>query len=463
MKRPTAIYLVVLGLCMAQFLVTLSSDLVFAQSPSPSPSPIGEPTPTASPPLFPSPSPLPGPSQAEQGEERLRQILAEQEKAKQDLLGLEKQEQTLKQQITYADTQIKLTGLRVAETKNKIAQAEKELNELVVQIEELSTRIDRIQSTVDELSSILVDRIRETYMRTRISPVELFFSSKGFDEFLVRYQYLRIVQLNDRRLLYQMQATKENYTDHKSLLEAKQRQIELTRERITKEKASLEQSQNTLAKQKADKEALLKVTQNDEERYRKLIELLQGEARQLAKITVTDGKVTYSIEVDGLKTIGQVGAGDTVGKMGNTGAPGCSSGPHLHFETISNAKLTGDELGGTLEDPGSHLNPRTLYYWTNNRSPEQRVVGVGNWSWPLAKPQVTQGYGGTAWSSRYANHFHTALDMAPEEYPGGDWTVKAVSSGTLYSGVLYYGGCSPINVRFIDHGSGLFSLYWHLQ
>lgn len=460
-----------LALCAVLFTLGLSgvftesnsAGAVFAQTPSPTPTPTPSVSPSPSPSVTPAPSPSPDTSSAQKDEERLKEILAQEEKAKEELARLEGEERSLKQQIELADAHIQLTNLKIDEAKRRIEKAQRDLADLMEQIEELSVRIDRIQSTVDNLSTVLMDRIRETYMRNRISPVELFFSSRGFDEFLARYQYLRIIQLSDRRLLSQMQATKANYSDHKDLLKDKHAHVEAAKRRVDEEKVNREAQQVTLAKQKSDKQALLKLTQNDEERYRKIIVLLEGEARQLAKITVIDGKVTYSIEVESLKEQGQVTAGGTVGKMGNTGAPGCSSGPHLHFETITQAKLSGNKLEGTLEDPSTRLSPRTLYFWTDNRLPEQRAVGTGSWDWPLVKPQITQGFGTTKWSSRYANNFHTAVDMAPEEYPGGEWTVRAVSSGTMYSGVLKYNGCSSINVRFVDHGEGVFSLYWHLQ
>ncbi|MDP3724754.1 MAG: hypothetical protein Q8R11_03955, partial [bacterium] len=410
----------------------------------------------------PSPSPTPDPK-IEEDVQKLRDNIAEQERIRNELASLEKQERSLQSQITYSDSQIRLSSLKVAEARSKLVAAERDLAKLEVQIGELETRIGRLGSTLDQLSDVFEQRIQQTYVRTRLSPFELFLSSDGFGEFLARYRYLRIIQLNDRRLLAQLQATKSNYTDQKVSLEDKQTQVANAKVRIEKEKANLETNIETEEKLKRDKEALLRITQSDENRYRKILEVLQGEARTLANITIVNGLVSYSIEITNLNNLGSIGRGGSVGTMGNSGSPGCSTGSHLHFETLTGGSLTDGKLKGTLVDPSTKLSPKSVFYWTSNQSGELRSVGAGSWGWPINTPQVTQGYGQTSWSSRYSNNFHTALDIVPESYPGGDWTVSAAEGGTLYSGVLYYSGCSPINVRFIDHGSGNFSLYWHLQ
>src|SRR3990167_7812904 len=287
MRRETRATSVLLFFVVLLFGLTSA----LAQEPSPSPSP--------------SPSPTPEPK-IEEDAQKLRDNIAEQERIRNELAGLEKQERSLQSQITYSDNQIRLSSLKVAEARVKLAQAEKDLAKLEVQIDELTTRIGRLGSTLDQLSDVFEQRIQQTYVRTRISPFELFLSSDGFGEFLARYRYLRIIQLNDRRLLAQLQATKSNYTDHKVSLKDKQTLVANAKVRIEKEKANLETNIETEGKLKRDKEALLRVTQNDENRYRKILEVLQGEARTLANITIVDGQVSYSIDISNLNNLGSI-------------------------------------------------------------------------------------------------------------------------------------------------------------
>ena len=61
------------------------------------------------------------------------------------------------------------------------------------------------------------------------------------------------------------------------------------------------------------------------------------------------------------------------------------------------------------QNPANYVESISIF-WDNSPDP---VFGFGgSWTWPLNDPvRITQGYGHTAYSSRYANHTHTGIDM----------------------------------------------------
>ena len=129
------------------------------------------------------------------------------------------QEKTLKSQLTFIDTQTKLTQAKVEETKFQIEKLEKEITDL-------STRIVRLSGTMDTITQVLLTRIVETYKFGDFSAVDLFFSSHGFSDLFTRMKYIQVAQANDKKVLYQLQATKATYNDQKVDRESRQAQPE---------------------------------------------------------------------------------------------------------------------------------------------------------------------------------------------------------------------------------------------
>src|SRR3989344_7137635 len=133
---------------------------------------------------------------------------AEIAKLEAQLSDAKKQEKSLKSQLDIIDSQTKITELKIDETNLKIAKLEREINDL-------SSRITRISSSVDTLSEVLLGRIVQTYKYGSINTVDLLFSSHGFSELVERLKYVQVAQANDRKVLYQLQATKAAYNDQK--------------------------------------------------------------------------------------------------------------------------------------------------------------------------------------------------------------------------------------------------------
>ncbi|MBI2012817.1 hypothetical protein HYS90_02720 [Candidatus Curtissbacteria bacterium] len=176
---------------------------------------------------------------------------------------LGEQKRTLSSQIGQFDNQIRLTQLKIAEAQATIAQLEKEIGVL-------GFRIDYITESVDRLEKLLKQRIVATYQQSFVSNLELFLTSRDFSDLILRVQYLKQVQENDKRILANLQQTKANYANQKDERETKQAAIEENKNKLLGLKASLDQ-------QKIEKQAFLEITKNDEARYQRLLAQAQAE------------------------------------------------------------------------------------------------------------------------------------------------------------------------------------------
>lgn len=360
----------------------------------------------------------------------LNDLIAKYQKQLDDARG---QEKTLKSQLTFIDTQAKVTELKISEAENQIAKLDHEINDL-------ATRITRLSATVDELSQVLLTRIVQTYKYGNYSAIDLFFSSNGFADLLEKVKYMSVAQANDKKVLYQLQATKTTYNDQKVDKQTRQAQQE-------KLKKDLKVYQAQLDDQKKQKDNLLKITQNNEAKYQIL--LAQARAEYLAIQGIIAGRGKES-EI-GLITQGQ--------KIANIiDGPSCnSSGAHLHFTVVQNK---------------NSLNPFNYLKSIDYRNCSGASCGSGSgdpfnpsgeWDWPLNSPiTMNQGYGNT-WSINNTwvgniYSFHNGIDIVSSSLE-----VKAVKTGILFRGSYNgAGGCALPYVR-VKHNEGeLETLYLHV-
>lgn len=355
----------------------------------------------------------------EEQEKRLQEIQQKLQDLERQLDAAKGQEKTLKSQLKFIDTQTEITELKIDQTNTQIIKLGKE-------IEELSTRITRLSTSLDNITQILLVRIIQTYKYGNYNPIELFFSSHGFTDLLERVKYLQVAQSNDKKVLYQLQATKATYNDQKVDKQSRQTQQE-------KLKKDLELYQSQLSQQKLAKQELLKTTQNDEARYQGLIAQLRAEQESIAR----------AISNIGTK-IGPVNKGEQIAAMGSTG---CSTGPHLHYEVFENAKVEGGKIVGSRVSPKPYLDSGRL--------------GAPVRGYP-SETTITTDYGEV-----YFLGTHTGLDIAPKAYEGVGRAILASENGIAYGTsapckLNISGGSSMGKGVIVDHQNGIVTLYWHV-
>ncbi|MBI3341587.1 hypothetical protein HY024_00530 [Candidatus Curtissbacteria bacterium] len=342
------------------------------------------------------------------------------------------QKKTLSSQITQFNSQIQVTQLKIADAQATVDKLEKEIGAL-------SARIGNINQSVDKLEGLLKERIVATYQQSFVSDLEIILTSSDFSDFILRAQYLKQVQENDKKILTNLQETKSNYANQKDERETKQAQVAASKKQLEGLKASLDS-------EKAQKQALLVTTQNDETKFQALLSQVQAEQA----ISFGGGSESF---------IRDVHTGDSIGSIASWGASaGCSSGPHLHFEVHKD---------GSIQDPNNYLQSTSYQY--NYPDSEQSVYGSvnphGNLPWPIDGPiYINQGFGAQKNSFIYGSAGHLGIDMQSGAGSAAGENVKAVKDGKLYGGSIQCGGAYPGSLFYarIKHDDSLDTLYLHM-
>ena len=353
------------------------------------------------------------------------------EEYQQKLNQLTQQRNTLSSEIQYMTLQINLTTLKIQETEEKINSTQKE-------IEILSSRIKGLDTALSHLSKLLLKKVVEGYKNKPISFFDLLFDSQNANDFISRVKYLKTAQANNQKLLVQVQETKLNFEEQKGLREEKQ--IELN-----KLETQLNRQRDDLDNQKAAKQKLLNLTQNDERIYQRLLEQARAEYAAIQGIISGAGTETKLREVKRGKNIASI----------IPGASCNSSGGHLHFII---------QEGGTVSNPFNYLKSVDHSNCSGSAcgsSDGDSFNPSGGWDWPLNPAiELEQGYGNT-WAARNTwvgriYSFHNGIDIN-----GSSNSVLSVAEGELYRG-SYSVGCALPYMKLVHKDSNIVTFYLHV-
>lgn len=186
---------------------------------------------------------------------------------------LQGQAKTLASQIAIMNSQIKLTEARIEQNK-------KDIVELTLDIDTATKKISTLQKSLDSLSEILLKRIIATYISGTLEPWEVILSSKNASDLLLKYNYLKVTQTHDKKLVYETQQAKNDYTNQKEIFEEKRKKIEEL-------KKQLEAYTNQLNQEKQTKQDLLTQTKGSESTYQQLLAQAQAQLNALSNFAIS--------------------------------------------------------------------------------------------------------------------------------------------------------------------------------
>jgi peptidoglycan hydrolase CwlO-like protein len=381
----------------------------------------------------PSPTPEPTVADSSDKDDELSELQEEINKYQRILSETIEKKNTLKSQISYMDSQIELTNLKIDQTQNRIQLLE-------AQIKSLNEKIGILDISLDEVSALFINRVVASYKSSMFQPIELIFAADSFSDFFRKVRYLHAAQMNDRETLLTMEQIRSDYDQQKTKKEEKQQELQAMQQQLADQKAQLDA-------QKKSKEYLLEVTKNDEEKYQQLLAQAKAEYEAIQAVLAGQGDETE---------IGEVSQGDVIATIIN--AASCnSSGPHLHFTVKNN---------GSSVNPFNYLQSGVSYENCSGYgcgSGGDPFNPSGSWPWPIDTPvRFTQGYGST-WAVQHQSwlpySFHNGIDIY-----NSSLNVKAVQDGTLYRGS--YSGIGSCKLRYVrvDHaGSEMSTYYLHIN
>lgn len=334
------------------------------------------------------------------------------------------QQSTLKQVISGINTKISLAQAQINQTEAQIAGLEKDITVL-------SGVIDTVNISMDQLAALYISRVRESYKILRTQRLTQIFASKSLSQLLESQKYLNTIKAKDELILTELEKSRLDYDQQKTNKEAKQKEVEALQTKLITQKKDLDGQQT-------EKQRLLTVTQNDEKKFQEMLSKARAELAAIESIIAGQGTETL---------VGDITEGQQIASV-IPGSSACSTGGHLHFEVVIN---------GTHQNPTNYLSSKNIT-WDN--APDGPFSFTGNWRWPLEETiRLTQGYGKTAYSSRYAGGLHTGIDIVNT----ANYSVKSVKDGTLYRGSIKCGGGILKYVVVKHNDSNIKTYYLHVN
>jgi peptidoglycan hydrolase CwlO-like protein len=146
----------------------------------------------------------------------------------------------------------------------KIQQTIAEINKLEKEVELLGDRISGLSISLDRLTTLLVDRIRTQYKQKQNDPLTVLLMSNSLKKFVNQYRYLSLASKQTAEAMQRAQYQRVVYDEQKDIKIIKQDEVETKRYQLQLE-------QNNLISQRKEKNDLLAVTKNDEQKFQDLL------------------------------------------------------------------------------------------------------------------------------------------------------------------------------------------------
>ena len=182
---------------------------------------------------------------------------------------------SLKQTISTITSKINLAQAKINQTQAQINALEKEISVL-------DGVLVTVTDSMDQLEVIYTARVRESYRRSRATPVDLIFSTTSIGDYFSKLKYLNTVKTKDQLILAELERSRIDYDQRKEDKVTKQKEVE-------KLKVTLVSQRRTLDAQQKEKQNLLTLTQNDEIKFQKMLSDAKANLAALRRFVVSQG------------------------------------------------------------------------------------------------------------------------------------------------------------------------------
>ncbi|UCG75152.1 MAG: peptidoglycan DD-metalloendopeptidase family protein [Gemmatimonadota bacterium] len=223
-------------------------------------------------------------SRIEESQGRLEQIRAERERLRREMGQLAGQVHNETEAIANLERQIGTSSSVVAE--------------LDLQLSSVNAQVDRMTAdmigTRDQLAlrkAVMRERLRQIYKRGPLGTIQVLLGARSFTDLIHRYKYLRLVALQDRMILAQVEELESRLSEQRERQAVELAGItRLRREKVSEvdELESLErQRQRRLARIRSQESAAqnrLSQLARDEERLRQLLVQLETARREAERL-----------------------------------------------------------------------------------------------------------------------------------------------------------------------------------
>ena len=194
------------------------------------------------------------------------------------LTELNRQKNTLSNQIKIFDTKIAQIELQIKQTGNNITVIKKE-------IADLSLKINGLDVSLNDLSGQYIAQINQNYKLQKRIPFFAILGSGNLNDFFKSYKYITSLQQKSQDTLVDMETTRTNLDLQKQEKSKKQAELEALEKKLASQ-------QKSLSAQKASKDKLLQDTKNDEAVYQRRLQEAQAQLASFRRFADSVGGST---------------------------------------------------------------------------------------------------------------------------------------------------------------------------
>ncbi len=195
--------------------------------------------------------------------------------------GTQQEAQTLASTLSIINNQAQLQRLQIAQTQTEISMLEKEIAELGDRIEGLSLSLDR-------LSSMLIERVSQSYKQRRTHNPFMMLARNSIRQTITQLKYLDQVEKQTAKAMADAENQRLIYDEQKNIKEIKQ-------EKLQEKRAQLQAQQRELEASKQAKERLLAQTRNNEATYQRLLNIAASEINSFRSFVISQIGSSYCL------------------------------------------------------------------------------------------------------------------------------------------------------------------------